>query len=167
MVLLQSQGLMMTFLGWLHLADPSKSILYSNLAVVIILVYEYLPYMILCLYSSLAGINDNVINASYSLGAGKWKTFTNVVFPMSIPGLLSGILLVLVPVTGSFVEPTLIGGPNGMMVGSLINSQFQIVLNMGNGATLSFMFLIVISIIMAILRFSIKIANRKIGGADE
>lgn len=167
MVIFQAKGVVMTFLGTLHLADPSTSILYSNLAVVIVLVYEYLPYMILSLYTSIEGIDDNLINASQSLGAGKWQTFKNIVFPMSIPGLLSGMLLVLVPVTGSFVEPALVGGPNGMMVGSLINSQFSVVLNMGYGAALSFVFLILLSIIMAVIRKSIKIANNTIGGMDE
>jgi spermidine/putrescine transport system permease protein len=167
MVIFQARGVIMTFLGALNLADPSRSILYSNLAVVIVLVYEYLPYMILSLYTSIEGIDDNLISASQSLGAGRWGTFKNIVFPMSIPGLLSGILLVLVPVTGSFVEPTLVGGPNGMMVGSLINSQFSVVLNMGYGAALSFVFLIILSIIMAIIKKSINAANRTIGGMDE
>ncbi len=164
MVILQSRGIIMTFLGAIGAADPSTSILYSNTAVIIVLVYEYLPYMILSLYSSLEGIDDNLIHASMSLGAGKLKTFANIVFPMSIPGLLSGILLVLVPVTGSFVEPTLVGGPNGMMVGSLINSQFSTVLNMGYGAALSFVFLIVVSVIMAVIRLFINRTNRSIGG---
>ena len=167
MVIFQAKGLVMTFLGFLNLANPSTSILYSNLAVIIVLVYEYLPYMILSLYTSIEGIDDNMIYASQSLGGSKWDTFKNIVFPMSIPGLLSGILLVLVPVTGSFVEPTLVGGPNGMMVGSLINSQFTIVLNMGYGAALSFVFLIVLSIIMAVVRKSISVANNTIGGMDE
>ena len=166
MVIFQAKGVVMTLLGNLNIADPSTSILYSNLAVVIVLVYEYLPYMILSLYTSIEGIDDNLISASQSLGAGRWNTFKNIVFPMSIPGLLSGILLVLVPVTGSFVEPTLVGGPNGMMVGSLINSQFTVVLNMGYGAALSFVFLIILSIIMAIIKRSINSANKSIGGMD-
>ncbi|MGA2547686.1 MAG: ABC transporter permease [Rectinemataceae bacterium] len=166
MVILQAKGILMSALGVLRLADPSSSILYSMPAVVAILVYEYLPYMVLCLYSSLEGIDDNLIYASKSLGAGKVTTFVNVVFPMSTPGLLSGIMLVLVPVTGSFVEPTLAGGPKGMMVGSLINSQFTTVLNMGYGAALSFAFLIVISAIMAIIRSLARLANRRIGGLE-
>jgi spermidine/putrescine transport system permease protein len=112
--------------------------------------------MILSLYTSLEGIGDNILYASQSLGAGKWATFRRIVFPMSLPGLLSGILLVLVPVTGSFVEPELIGGANGMMVGSLINSQFSEVLNMGYGAALSFGFLIILSGIMALVNRSLK-----------
>jgi spermidine/putrescine transport system permease protein len=164
MVILQAKGIVMSFLGLIQVANPATSILYSQAAVVIVLVYEYLPYMILCLYTSLEGVNDNLVHASHSLGAGWLKTFINIVFPMSMPGLLSGILLVLVPVTGSFVEPALVGGPNGMMVGSLINSQFSTVLNMGYGAALSFVFLVFISLIMAIIRLCMTRANRSIGG---
>jgi len=164
MVILQAKGVLMSALGALGIADPRTSILYSTPAVVIILVYEYLPYMILSLYTSLEGIGENLVAASRSLGAGKVRTFLNVVFPMSLPGLLSGIMLVLVPVTGSFVEPTLAGGPNGMMVGSLINSQFTIVLNMGYGAGLSFVFLLIISAIMAVIRGLAAWTDRRIGG---
>lgn len=166
MVILQAKGILMSGLGLIGLADPSTSILYSMPAVIVILVYEYLPYMILCLYTSLEGIDDNLLSASKSLGAGWIRTFVNIVFPMSTPGLLSGIMLVLVPVTGSFVEPTLAGGPKGMMVGSLINSQFTTVLNMGYGAALSLVFLVVISIIMAVVRFFTRLANRRIGGLE-
>ncbi len=160
MSLLQSKGLLMTFFGILNLADPATSVMYSNAAVVIVLVYEYLPYMILSLYTSLEGIDDSLLYASRSLGAGKWCSFRRVVFPMSLPGLLSGILLVLVPVTGSFVEPELVGGADGMMVGSLINSQFSEVLNMGYGAALSFVFLVVLSLIMASINRGLGRATR-------
>ncbi len=163
MSLFQSRGLVMTFFGMLNLADPSSSILYSNTAVVIVLVYEYLPYMILSLYTSLESIDDNLLLASRSLGAGKIQTFRRVVFPMSLPGLLSGILLVLVPTAGSFVEPELIGGADGMMVGSLINSQFSEVLNMGYGAALSFVFLVVLSGVMVIVN---RWLGRAAGGAQ-
>lgn len=141
-----------------------NSILYTNKATILILVYEYLPYMILCLYSSIESINDNIIHASLILGANKAKTFINIVFPMSIPGLLSGILLVFVPVVGSFVEPGLVGGSSGMMVGSLINSQYKDNLNMGYGAVLSCVLLIVLCLIMALISFAAKRAQQKIGG---
>lgn len=140
------------------------SILYTNKATILILVYEYLPYMILCLYSSMESISDNIIQASLILGANKAKTFVNIVFPMSIPGLLSGILLVFVPVAGSFVEPGIVGGSNGMMVGSMINSQYKDNLNMGYGAVLSCVLLIVLCLIMALISFLTKRAQQKIGG---
>lgn len=162
MNLIQSGGILTTALSTLHI--NVKSILYTNGATVLILVYEYLPYMILCLYSSLEGINDNIVHASLILGANKAKTFANIVFPMSVPGLLSGILLVFVPVVGSFVEPGLVGGSNGMMVGSIINSQYKENLNMGYGAVLSCVLLIVLCLIMALISFATKHAQKRIGG---
>lgn len=162
MNLIQSGGLMMTALNALGI--PAKSFLYTNSATVLVLVYEYLPYMILCLYSSIEGINDNLIHASLILGANKAKTFINIVFPMSVPGLLSGILLVFVPVVGSFVEPGLVGGSNGMMVGSLINTQYKDNLNMGYGAVMSCVLLIVLCVIMAFISFLTKRAQKRIGG---
>ena len=162
MNLIQSGGLIMTVLGALGL--EAHSILYTNKATILVLVYEYLPYMILCLYSSMESIDDNLLRASHTLGAGRLQTFVNVVFPMSLPGLLSGILLVFVPVVGSFAEPALVGGSGGMMLGSLINSQYKDNLNMGYGAVMSCVLLIVLCLIMALVSFLARRAERKIGG---
>ena len=162
MNLIQSGGLLLTFLEYLGI--EAQTMLYTNKATILVLTYEYLPYMILCLYSSLEGIGDNLINASLILGASKWKTFTNIVFPMSVPGLLSGILLVFVPVAGSFMEPGLVGGAHGAMVGSMIDTQYSGSLNMGYGAVLSCTLLIVLSIIMGGIRLATARAQKAIGG---
>ena len=162
MNLIQSGGIITTALAALGI--EAESILYTNKATILILVYEYLPYMILCLYSSMESINNNVIQASHILGANWFKTFVNIVFPMSVPGLLSGILLVFVPVVGSFIEPGLVGGSNGMMVGSVINTQYKDNLNMGYGAILSSVLLIVLCLIMAAISYAAKRAQRRIGG---
>jgi len=164
MVILQAKGIIMGSLGFFGLVDPSTSILYTTKAVILILIYEYLPYMILCLYSSLEKIDNNVIQASHSLGAGRIRTFFYVVLPQSIPGLLAGILLIFVPAAGSFVEPTIAGGPNGMMIGSLINSQYTAVLNMGYGAALSLVFLLIMSAVIALLNLLTKRASKAVGG---
>ena len=163
MNLIKSGGLLLTALDAIGLHNI-PTMLYTNKATILILVYEYLPYMILCLYSSLEGIGDNIIQASLILGASKRKTFTNIVFPMSLPGLLSGILLVFVPVAGSFMEPGLVGGANGTMVGSMIDTQYSSSLNMGYGAALSCALLIILSIIMALVRHFAGRAERAIGG---
>lgn len=162
MNLIQTGGILDTALKAVGI--EADSILYTNKATILVLVYEYLPYMILCLYSSMESIDDNIIHASLILGANKAKTFLNIVFPMSVPGLLSGILLVFVPVVGSFVEPGLVGGSNGMMVGSMINSQYKDNLNMGYGAVLSCVLLIVLCLIMAAVSFAADKAKKKIGG---
>lgn len=163
MNLIQSGGLLLTALKAIGITEV-KSWLYTNKATVLVLTYEYLPYMILCLYSSLEGIGDNLVQASHMLGANRAKTFFNVVFPMSVPGLLSGILLVFVPVAGSFIEPGLVGGAKGAMVGSIIDSQYSTSLNMGYGACLSCTLLIVLSIVMAITKLAANRAQKKIGG---
>lgn len=162
MNLIQSGGLLLTALEALGI--QVETWLYTNKATILILTYEYLPYMILCLYSSLESIGDNLVQASLILGANKWKTFTNIVFPMSVPGLLSGILLVFVPVAGSFMEPGLVGGANGAMVGSMIDTQYSGSLNMGYGAALSCTLLIVLSIIMGLIRLATARAQSAIGG---
>ncbi len=162
MNLIMSGGVLLTALE--SIGIHMDTWLYTNKATVLVLVYEYLPYMILCLYSSLEGINDNLIHASLILGATKAKTFTNIVFPMSLPGLLSGILLVFVPVAGSFVEARLVGGANGSMVGVTINTQYTTSLNMGYGAALSCALLIILALIMGLTRVAANRATRAIGG---
>ena len=166
MNLIKTGGLLLTMLDALGIHGV-QTWLYTNKATILILTYEYLPYMILCLYSSLEGIGDNLIQASLILGASKLKTFTNIVFPMSVPGLLSGILLVFVPVAGSFMEPLLVGGANGAMIGTMIDTQYSKSLNMGYGAALSCALLIVLSIIMVIVRLSAARAQKAIGGDIE
>ena len=163
MNLIQTGGLLLTALDAIGIHNVNTW-LYTNKATVLVLTYEYLPYMILCLYSSLEGIGDNLVQASLILGASKAKTFVNVVFPMSVPGLLSGILLVFVPVAGSFMEPGLVGGANGSMVGCMIDTQYSGSLNMGYGAALSCALLIILSIIMALTRLAANRAQRAIGG---
>jgi len=165
MNLIQSGGLLLTALEAIGI--QANTWLYTNKATILILTYEYLPYMILCLYSSLEGIGDNLVQASLILGANKWKTFTNIVFPMSVPGLLSGILLVFVPVAGSFMEPGLVGGANGAMVGSMIDTQYSGSLNMGYGAALSCTLLIVLAVIMGLTRLATAKAQKAIGGDME
>ena len=147
MNLIQSGGLLLTFLDAIGFHNV-PTMLYTNKATILILTYEYLPYMILCLYSSLEGIGDNLIQASLILGANKWKTFTNIV-------------------AGSFMEPGLVGGANGAMVGSMIDTQYSGSLNMGYGAVLSCTLLIVLSIIMGLVRLATARAQKAIGGDVE
>ena len=164
MTLMQSNGLVMTPLLKLGILPAGTSILYTNGAVILILVYECLPYMILSLYSCLEKIDANVIAASHTLGANRFQTFINVVLPQSFSGLMTGILIVLIPVAGSFVEPNIAGGPYSMMIGSLIDSQFTTAMNMGYGAALSLLFLLVMSLTLAVIKLVMNLADKRIGG---
>ncbi len=162
MVLLQAGGPVMTVLS-LFGVNSANSIVYTNGAVFIILLYQYLPYMVLCLYSTLTKIDDNQLKAAQIVGANRWQKFWNIIFPLSIPGLISGIIIVFIPTAGSFVEANLAGGTNGMMIGSLIDSNFSVSLNMGRGSALSVLFLLTLTIITSIINFCLrKIGDRKL-----
>ena len=164
MKLLQPGSVLMAPLARIGLVGGSDTILYSSKAVIFILVYEYLPYMILCLYSVLEKIDDRVLEAARTLGAGNYRIFRDIILPQSFPGLFSGILIIFIPAAGSFVEPDIAGGPYGMMVGSLINTQYNTTLNMGYGAALSLILLVLMALALLVINFIMTTSERKIGG---
>ena len=164
MTLMQANGLLMTSLVKLGIVPAGTSIMYTNSMVIVVLVYEYLPYMILSLYSCLEKIDVNVIAASHTLGANRFQTFIHMVLPQSFSGLMTGILIVMIPAAGSFVEPNIAGGPYSMMIGNLIDSQFTTSMNMGYGAALSLVFLIVMAVTLAVIQTVMSAAERRIGG---
>jgi spermidine/putrescine transport system permease protein len=133
-------------LGW----QTEWSILFTYPAVIIGLVHAYLPYMVLTIYVALDRIDDRLIEASASLGARPWRTFLRVILPLSMPGVLAGVILVFIPAIGSFVEPRLLGGPAGTMLGTVIEDQFVQVFNWPLGAALSFILLLIVVIILAL-----------------
>lgn len=167
MVLFESKGIFMSLLGVLHLANPEHSIVYTTACVVIVLVYEYLPYMILSLYNSFEKIDDEIIMASHTLGAGTARTLNKIILPMCMPGIITGIILVFVPSVGSFVEPSVAGGPSSMMIGSLIDSNFSMSHNMCYGAAISLVFLIVLLLIVALIKLALNGYDRAVRGKTE
>jgi spermidine/putrescine transport system permease protein len=138
-------------MAW-HLVAPdaaSIGFLFSQPAIVIGLVHGYLPYMILTCFISLLAIDDSVIEAARSLGA-RWPViFTRVILPLVIPGLVSGGILIFVPVIGSFMEPRILGGRVGVTMGTVIEDQFTAAFNWPRGAALSFTMLAVVLAIFA------------------
>ncbi|MCW6509956.1 ABC transporter permease [Lichenifustis flavocetrariae] len=135
-----------------HLVWPgagSLSLLYSFPAVVIGLVHAYLPYMILTCYLSVVGIEDGLIDAARSLGARTPAVFTTVILPLCLPGLVSGAILIFVPVIGAFMEPRILGGRIGVTMGTVIEDQFTSAYNWPLGAALSFTMLAAVLVIFA------------------
>jgi spermidine/putrescine transport system permease protein len=133
---------------------PSINLLFTYPAVVIGLVHSYLPYMILTCYVSLQAIDDSLMEAARSLGAESWTVFRRVVFPLSLPGVVSGAILIFVPVIGSFMEPRILGGKDAIMLGPIIEGQFITAFNWPLGAALSFTMLgIVLLILLAAAPF--------------
>jgi spermidine/putrescine transport system permease protein len=132
-------------LGW----SSDASLLFTWPAVILGLVHSDLPYMVLTIYVALDRIDDRLIEAAASLGARPWRVFWRVILPLSWPGVLSGIILVFIPTLGSFVEPRLLGGPAGTVLGTVIEDQFVQVFNWPLGAALSFILLLIVLVIMA------------------
>lgn len=129
---------------------PSFNLIYTYTAVVIGLVHSYLPYMILTCYISLQAVDDSLVEAARSLGASPATVLRRIVLPLSVPGLVTGVVLIFIPVVGSFMEARILGGPQGTMLGITIEDQFTQVDNWPFGAALSFILLAIVLVILAI-----------------
>jgi putrescine transport system permease protein len=121
-VILKPEGLLNAALRALHL--PPLQLLYTDAAVYIGLVYAYLPFMVLPLYAALERQDGSLLEAAADLGAGPWRAFFTVTLPMSLPALAAAVLLCFIPITGEFVIPDLLGGPEVLMAGKLIWTEF-------------------------------------------
>jgi len=112
-----------TLMSWGWISEPLP-LLYNTGTVVLGIVYCYLPFMILPLYVALEKIDDTLIEAAFDLGARPWKVFLKVILPLSMPGVLTGSMLVLIPAVGEFVIPELLGGTQTLMIGKLLWNEF-------------------------------------------
>ena len=129
---------------------PSIGILYSYPAIVVGLVHSFVPYMILTCYISLQAIDDALIEAGRVMGASNLTIFRRIILPLSLPGLLVGVVLIFVPVVGAFMEPRILGGRQSIMLGTVIEDQFTEVFNWPLGAALSFILLGIVMLIFAV-----------------
>ena len=114
--------------------------------------YDFLPFMLLPIYNALEKIDQNVINAAYDLGANRFQTFWKVIFPLTVPGMISGITMVFVPALTTFVISDFLGGSKVLLIGNVIERQFTQVgdWNVGSGMSLVLMVFILIS--MAVMQ---------------
>lgn len=114
-------------------------LLYSNVAVTLGIVYVFIPFMILPLYAAMDRFDKSYLEASLDLGAGHWRTFWSVLLPLTLPGVVSGIIIVFVPALGAFFIADMLGGADSQLVGNLIERQFLGANNWPFGAALSFL----------------------------
>ncbi|RIY32404.1 spermidine/putrescine ABC transporter permease [Psittacicella hinzii] len=158
--LLGANGFINQFLKSIGLIDKPLQILYTDTAVIIGMVSILLPYMILPIYSSLQKIDSRLIEAAKDLGAGPFKRFTKVTFPLSFSGVIAGITLVFLPSMGLFYISDLLGGPKSLLIGSVIRQEFLFTRNWPLGAALSIG-------MIAILMFTMWLVNKfKIGRVE-
>jgi spermidine/putrescine transport system permease protein len=133
----RTQGYLNLTLGWVGLGP--FEMLYNNGAVIFGLVYVYMPFMVLPLYATIERLDKSFLEASLDLGASQFTTFLKVTVPLTMPGIISGILLVFIPCLGSFLTPDLLGGANAVMIGNVIERQFKAANDWPFGSALSFL----------------------------
>ena len=124
MSILSTTGLLNNFLLWLGVIDQPLEILYTTFAIHLGIVYSYLPFMVLPLVATLSRMDLTLLEAAADLGAKPWQGFLRVTLPLSLPGILAGCLLVFIPATGEFVIPDLLGGPEALMIGKVMWTEF-------------------------------------------
>jgi len=134
MVVLQKNGIVNSILVSLHIIDEPLTILYTPAAIVIGTVHILLPYMILPINSTLQGIDHNLAWAARSMGATRMQAFWRIIFPLSIPGISAGVLLVFVQALGFYVTPMLLGGGKTMVAATFIDRQMNTLANWGVGS---------------------------------
>jgi spermidine/putrescine transport system permease protein len=114
-------------------------LLYNDFAVIAGLVYVFMPFMVLPLYATIERLDRSYLEASLDLGASQSRTFLSVTLPLTMPGIVSGIILVFIPCLGSFLTPDLLGGANAVMIGNVVERQFKAANDWPFGAALSFL----------------------------
>lgn len=118
--------------------DPVP-LLYNNTAVTLGIVYAFFPFMVLPLYANIEKMDRSYIEASLDLGAGHWRTFFSVIFPLTWHGVISGIIIVFIPALGAFFIPDLLGGTDSQLIGNVIERQFKSANDWPFGSALSFL----------------------------
>ncbi len=148
--ILGREGIINTFLININVISEPLTLLNTPEAVLIGLVYGFLPFMVLPIYASVERLDFRFIVAAYDLGANDWRTFWRVVFPLTLPGVVAGCTLVFIPAIGSYITPDLLGGTRGLMIGNLIQSQFRGRGNIPLGSALSVVLMVIVMVGMLI-----------------
>ena len=161
-VILSGNGIANKTLQFLGIIDEPATLIFTSQAVLMGMVYSYLPFMILPLYASLEKFDTRLKEAAQDLGASRWHTFWRVTFPMSLPGVIAGSILVFIPSAGEFVIPQLLGGSRTVMTGSLIQNQFGSARDWAFGSALSVM--LAVLLLAAILFYVRRVGTDKLEG---
>jgi spermidine/putrescine transport system permease protein len=150
-VILGDQGVINSFLVWTGISEePVSWLLYSKFAVILTLIYVYIPFVALPIFASLEALDRRLLEAASDLGASRWQAFRKVTLPLSLPGVIAGFIFVFIPTIGEYFTPLLVGGVDGTMFGNAIADQFGQSLNWLNGSVLSFFLLVVVAVLMSV-----------------
>ncbi len=149
-IILGRSGVITSILGLFGI--DSQGLLYTDAAVIIGMVYNFIPFMVLPIYTSLIKIDHNLIEAANDLGANTKEIFMKVIFPLSIPGVITGIIMVFLPAVSSFAIPRLLGGGQYVLIGNLIEKQFYLLNNWNFGSAISVIIMILILLSMKFMQ---------------
>jgi len=149
LALLEPTGIINTLLGYIGLGP--FQFLYNDFGVSLGMVYNYLPFMVLPIHSVLVKISNSLVEAAEDLGADRVQTFRRVIFPLSLPGIISGINMVFMPAMTTFLIPDLLGGGRYLLIGNAIERQFMISRDMTTGSALSIVLLVFVLASMRVL----------------
>lgn len=151
-MLLSNTGIINALLGFFGL--PQQRIMYTKGAILIGMVYDYLPFMILPIYNVMSKINKDVIEAAQDLGATVFVTFRKIIVPLSLPGVISGVTMVFIPSMSEFVVADILGGSKILLLGNVIEQEFNLTSNWNLGSGLSLVLMVFILISMAVMNRS-------------
>lgn len=154
--LLKYKGLLNKWLMTLHIIDQPMSLLYSQTAVIIGLVYTLFPFMVLPLFTQMERFDFRLIHAAQDLGANRWQIFSRVFLPNTIPGIIAGSLLVSLPAMTLFYIPNILGGARTVLLGNLIQDQFLLTQNWPQGAATSVVLTLLLIGLLSLFRRSNK-----------
>jgi spermidine/putrescine transport system permease protein len=161
-VILGGNGIANRALQFIGITDGPVNLIFTPQAVALGMVYSYLPFMILPLYAALEKFDVRLKEAAQDLGASRWHTFWRVTFPLSMPGVIAGSILVFIPSAGEFVIPNLLGGARTVLVGNLIQQQFLLARDWAFGSALAMM--LAALLVGAIMFYVRKVGTDKLEG---
>jgi spermidine/putrescine transport system permease protein len=159
---LSTRGWLNDFLLSLGLIETPFRIIYTELAVILGLVYILLPFMVMPLYSSLEKLDSALLEAARDLGASKLQTFWRIILPLTLPGIVAGSLLVLLPAMGLFFVADLLGGAKNLLIGNVIKSQFLNIRDWPFGAATSIVLTLVMGLLLLIYWRAARLLNNKV-----
>ncbi len=147
--LLEKTGVINNVLAFLNL--PALNIINTPYAIVLGMVYNFLPFMVLPIYNSLSKIDQNVINAARDLGANGLQVFTRITLPLTVPGIISGITMVFIPALTTFVISKLLGGSKILLIGNVVEEEFTQASNwhLGSGLSIVLMLFIIVNMVIS------------------
>lgn len=151
-LILKSKGLISELLTLLGLTNGPVSFMYSDFAVFVGLTYTLLPFMILPLYASIEKLDRRLLDAAKDLGASSWRAFVHVTLPLTLPGIIAGVMLVFLPALSMFYIPEMLGGAKSMLLGNFIKNQFLVARDWPLGAAASSV--MTIALILMVLVYS-------------